>query len=86
MGKYDPLASHLRRQKLATYEMSFRDIERVLGGLLPKRAHRPEWWSNDESPDSRRVQCRAWLDAGFGAHAQPGIERIQFVRRPAPSR
>jgi len=38
MAKYDPLEAHLRRQKTATYEMTFRDIERVLAALLPRRA------------------------------------------------
>jgi hypothetical protein len=81
MAKYDPLHAHLRRQKSARYEMSFRDIERVLASLLPHSAQRAEWWANERSPDSRHVQCRAWLDAGFNAFLRKGAEHVRFERR-----
>ena len=81
MGKYDPLEHHLRRQKTASYEMSFRDIERVLGQLLPKSAQRPEWWANEDSPATRHVQCKAWLRAGYRAVPQTHAERVLFERR-----
>ncbi|THD51692.1 hypothetical protein [Phenylobacterium sp.] len=81
MGKYDPLHDHLRRQKTETYEMTFRDIERVLALLLPKSAQRAEWWSNETSPNTRQVQCRAWLEAGYIAHPVLGAERVRFERR-----
>lgn len=81
MAKYDPLRQHLRRQKAARYEMTFRDIERVLTGLLPKSAQRPEWWANEVSPDTRHVQCRAWLDAGYNAVLIKGAECVRFERR-----
>ena len=81
MAKYDPLLDHLRRQKTDLYEMTFRDIERVLAALLPKSAQRPEWWSNETSRDSHHVQCRAWLEAGYGAHPIKGAERVRFKRR-----
>jgi hypothetical protein len=81
MAKYDPLHAHLRRQKTALYEMSFRDIERVLTSMLPKSALHPEWWANERSPDSRHVQCRAWLDAGYHAFLQRGAEQVRFERR-----
>jgi hypothetical protein len=80
MGKYDPLEGHLRRQKTATYEMTFRDIERVLGALLPKIAHRPEWWANEQTPKTRHVQCKAWLRAGYRAVPQTHAERVRFER------
>ena len=81
MAKYDPLHDHLRRQNAATYEMTFRDIERVLASLLPHSAERPEWWANERSADTRHVQCRAWLDAGYNAFLDKGAERVRFERR-----
>lgn len=80
MGKYDALEAHLRRQKAATYEMTFRDIERVLGALLPKRACRVEWWADDEGHETPRVQCRAWLQARYRAALLKGDERVRFTR------
>lgn len=80
MGKYDALEAHLRRQKAATYEMSFRDIERILGALLPKHAFRAEWWANDELQDPSLVQCRAWLRCRYRADLLEGDERVRFTR------
>lgn len=80
LAKYDALATHLRRQKTASYDMSFADIERVIAALLPKSARRLEWWGNETSPQSRHVQCRAWLSAGFSAHPQIDKERVRFER------
>lgn len=60
--------------------MTFADIERTLGALLPKSANRPEWWANETGPNSRHVQCRAWLSAGFRAFLQRGRDRVRFER------
>ena len=80
MAKYDPLQGHLRRQKTATYDMTFRDIERT-SALLPKSANRPEWWSNETNPETRHVQCKAWLTAGYNAVLIKGADRVRFERR-----
>lgn len=80
MGKYDPLEGHLRRQKAATYEMSFRDIERVLAALLPRRAREADWWAGDGTPESGQVQSRSWTRAGYRAVLQTSDERVRFER------
>lgn len=80
MGKYDALEAHLRRQKAASYEMTFRDIERILGALLPKRAYRAEWWANDEAPAALRAQCGSWLRSRYRAELLKGDERVCFTR------
>lgn len=80
LGKYDALEAHLRRQKAASYEMTFRDIERILGALLPKRAYRADWWVNDPDPAARRVQCKAWLRSRYHAALLRAEERVRFTR------
>ena len=80
----DPLQGHLRRQKTQTYEMTFGDVERIIAALLPKSAQRPEWWANETSPDTRHVQCRAWLDA-LGLQRLPGQGRRKGALRAALS-
>jgi hypothetical protein len=79
MGKYDLLGRHLRRQKGAVYEMTFRDIERVLSALLPRAAHRPEWWTNDPAA-ARHAHSAAWLAAGYLAEVDVAAERVRFAR------
>lgn len=75
MGKYDPLCAYLRRQKGDPVDLSFRDIERKLGALLPKAALIDSWWS-----PAAGVQSQAWLDAGFEATPLIKSERVLFTR------
>ena len=79
MPKYTPLYDYLRRKPGPEIELSFLEIERVLGSMLPKRASRPQWWANEHSPGTRQVQCGAWIDAGYEAFLLPQ-ERVAFRR------
>jgi hypothetical protein len=81
VGKYDPLTSHLRRQKVDNLEMSFRDVELTIRDMLPKSAQRPQWWANERTNDSRHVQCVSWLSAGYEAFLITGADRVRFRRR-----
>lgn len=80
MGKYDPLEKYLTRKRDREIELSFADIARIIGGMLPDSAQRPQWWANEVSADSRHVQSRAWLNAGYDASLLPA-ERVRFTRR-----
>lgn len=80
MGKYDPLSGHLRRQTLREFEMSFEEIERVLGAMLPKSANRPQWWANVSDPKTSHVQREAWRSAGYDAFLIAGSDRVRFRR------
>ncbi len=81
MAKYDPLRIYLKRQKADDLELSFREIENLIGCLLPKSASRPEWWSGvDGNPLARVVQRQAWLLAGYHARLFPRRERVAFTR------
>lgn len=63
MGKYDVLRDLLRGRSGPSTELSFEDIDAVVGGL-PRSAHNHRaWWGNEA--DGRHVQARAWLDAGW---------------------
>jgi hypothetical protein len=69
---YTPLFNHLRRKSASELELSFADIERVIGAMLPNSASRPQWWANEKSEDTRHVQASAWLDAGYEPFSSPG--------------
>jgi len=63
MGKYTPLKEFLRSQSSNAIEMSFSEIERVIGSKLPPKAQQYRaWWSNNAS---NNVMTKAWLEAGF---------------------
>lgn len=61
--KYIRLAAYLAAQpaEVDRVEMSFPEIERVVGESLPPNARFPSWWRNDD----RRMHSRAWLTAGW---------------------
>lgn len=80
MGKYDPLEGHLRRQKSGEIELSFAEIERIIGAMLPASAADPRWWINEAGPHRAQVQARAWLAAGFRAEHMPKLQRVRFTR------
>ncbi len=80
MRKYTPLYDYLRRKPCDVVTMTFADVERVISGLLPKSAFRPQWCANEQSPDTRHVQCSAWIDAGFEAVPSVGNEKVVFRR------
>jgi hypothetical protein len=63
MGKYTPLTDHLKGVDLDRVQMTFKEVEEVLGFSLPKsaRTHRP-WWANTAGS---HVQSAAWIDAGY---------------------
>ena len=80
MAKYDPLCGHLRRQRQAELELTFTEIERILGAMLPKSAARPQWWANETGPGTTHVQRSAWRDAGYDAFLMVGKDRVRFSR------
>lgn len=63
-GKYAPLGDYLRSAPDAV-NLSFAEMEKILGAHLPASAHdyRP-WWANHEGAN-KSPQSRAWQDAGF---------------------
>lgn len=85
MTKYEPLARYLLSRQLREVPMTFAEVEKVLGGPLPKSAykHRP-WWSNDATGHSH---ARAWLDAGFQTErVDMDARKVTFVSAGAEDR
>jgi hypothetical protein len=58
--------------------MSFAEIERVLGAMLPKSADRAQWWANVSDPKTSHVQREAWRSAGYDAFLIVGRDRVRF--------
>jgi hypothetical protein len=78
MGKYDPLAGYLRRRQESEVRLTFRDIERIVGGILPKAANDPSWWA--EGAGAGAPQRRAWASARFYPEVDLKAECVRFVR------
>ena len=82
MTKYAPLASYLRRQKRSEVVLTFRDIERIVSGILPKAATAEGWW-RPEPGATAMPQHLALTDAGFVAEPHIRTETVRFVRADA---
>lgn len=80
MAKYDPLNTYLKRQRAARLELTFREIENLIGYLLPKRAGKSAWWTGEAAEPTRAVQLCAWRDAGYGASLSVGSDKVTFSR------
>ena len=83
--KYEPLEDYLRslRASHKTVQLSFAEIETIIGSSLPRSAydHR-EWWSN-QADVSNRPQAKSWIRAGFkvdGVHQRSASGEVRFVR------
>ncbi len=80
MAKYDPLRNYLRRQKADSFELSFVEMERKIGYMLPKSATRPQWWAHPSDPECLQAQHKAWGEAGLDAFLIVGADRVRFTR------
>lgn len=61
---YAPLAEHLADLSAVTAQLSFAQIEHILGRSLPASARRHRaWWANDAR--GTHGQARAWMGAGW---------------------
>jgi hypothetical protein len=63
MGKYDPLFEFLCRRPSEALELTFQEVETVVGALPASARRYSAWWAN-EAEGGRHVQARAWLNAG----------------------
>jgi hypothetical protein len=74
---YRPLAVYLSAIQADEVQLSFEDIERILGRPLPRGASISAWWANTRST----VQARAWLGVGWRASARRIAERLIIFTR-----
>lgn len=62
MAKYDPLFEHLCRLPDGPVELSFDEVDQLVGGLPVSAERQRAWWANEA--DGRRAQAKAWRNAG----------------------
>jgi hypothetical protein len=75
MGRYDSLTTLLQDSPDGVVELSFQEIDEVVGGLPPSARRYREWWANSSSP-----QGRSWLAAGCRVEALDlTAERVRFA-------
>jgi hypothetical protein len=84
-GMYDPLRTWLIGQPGADIELSFAQVEQIIGTSLPPSAHvHRAWWANDTG--GRHPIANAWLSAGWHvAHVDLAAQTVLLRHGPVPS-
>jgi hypothetical protein len=78
---YTPLHQRLLTEAAHSVRLTFVEIEDILGRKLPASAHKfTAWWSNESSMKAGHAQARAWMVAGFRAHASIKDRVVEFRR------
>jgi hypothetical protein len=82
-SKYDPLTTFLSAQQEDVIEVTFSEMEAVLGFKLPKYSKSFEFWANEDDFEKpgRHTQSRAWQRAGFKVKHQIEKATVQFIRK-----
>jgi hypothetical protein len=79
MSKYSPLRRRLEAERGAEVDMTFAEIDAIVGGLPVSARRHSAWWSNER--EGRHVQSRAWMDAGWWvANVNVTAERVRFAK------
>jgi hypothetical protein len=80
-SRYAPLALWLqgRPSKVDRVQLSYEEVEKIIGGPLPPSAHTHRaWWANDSVG---HVQSQQWLDVGWRvAQINMTEKRVTFAR------
>ena len=81
MSKYWPLRDYLRSKSSPTVELTFSEIEEIIGNPLPPSAYAPRWWTLGKSQRPNPLWQEAWSSAGYDATLRHGADTVEFRRR-----
>ncbi|GLV28411.1 hypothetical protein TomTYG75_09340 [Sphingobium sp. TomTYG75] len=76
--KYNGLTPHLKASKVSEFEITFSEIEQIIGSSLPKTANDRQFWAN--TTKHRSTLRRAVAAAGFESFLVFGSKRVRFKR------
>lgn len=87
MSKYKPLSDFLKNLDYSIIELTFDDINKILGTDLPNAAYRyPAWWANSRTDDSH-TWAHLWIEAGWESRdLNLGQHKVKFERIEAYNR
>lgn len=81
-GKYEALTEHLKTHRFSEFDMTFAQIEQIIGAALPKSAHTPQFWAN--TTDLTQPQRRAIAASGFESFFISESKKVKFKRLRRP--
>jgi hypothetical protein len=79
VSKYSALRRQLEREASPSVEMTFDEVDDLVGGLPASARRYSAWWSNER--EGRHVQARAWMDAGWRVeNVDLTAETVRFTK------
>lgn len=73
---YENLTTYLRSHSEPAVELSFTQLDRLVGGLPESARKYPAWWANSHTA---QPHARYWLDAGRRAKPDFGTASVRFT-------
>lgn len=80
MNKYEPLRAYLQSQTKAEFELSFAEIEEIIGFPLSRSSQRARWWEKERNPQDAMPQRDAIRDGGYEATRLSDGRGVRFRR------
>ncbi len=80
INKYDALRDYLLRQTKDEFELSFVEIEEILGFVLSRSSQRARWWEKERNPQDAMPQRNAIRDGGYEATRLTTGDGVRFRR------
>jgi hypothetical protein len=78
VSKYRPLQDYLRCENCLRLELTFVEIELIMGDELPPSAYSPRWWAAANGSPRNALRQDAWCDVGDAAMLLPSTDRVEF--------
>ncbi len=76
--KYEPLRDYLQKQTQAEFELSFVEIEEIVGFALPRTSQRARFWEKERNPEDAMPQRNAIRDGGYEATRLSDATGVRF--------
>lgn len=83
MSKYMPLADFLRSQTVNSVELTFAQIDELVGGLPPVARNHNAWWANSRTDDSH-TWAHLWIEAGWERKSLDLSAEVVVFERHSP--
>ena len=79
-SKYEKLARYLEKRDEEKLNLTFKEIETILGEPLPEAAKRRAWWANSATNNHA---LNGWMDVGWQtANVDMKGQTLDFIKQP----
>jgi hypothetical protein len=85
MSKYSPLIAHLQSSKEDVIQLTFEELNGLIGEGLPPSAELYTAWWHHSPPNESHPWARDWQELGWQAHPDLAAKVVNFSRQSQPT-